>query len=95
MAFRFSATGPGSHTPDGCAVELYRQLPAESRRQLPAELAESLPIKRFIAADVARSAELPKRAGSKPGSWNASCPLSRAAPGGVLIHGLYAHTLCA
>ncbi|WP_342240188.1 class I SAM-dependent methyltransferase [Inquilinus sp. OTU3971] len=27
-AIRFTGTGPGAHTQDGCAVELYRRLPA-------------------------------------------------------------------
>ena len=33
---RFSGTGPGIHTQDGCAVELYRRLPADGEAEIVA-----------------------------------------------------------
>jgi SAM-dependent methyltransferase len=33
---RFTGTGPGAHTQDGCAVELYRRLPADGEAEIVA-----------------------------------------------------------
>jgi SAM-dependent methyltransferase len=35
-AIRFTGTGPGVHTRDGCAVELYRRLPADGEAEIVA-----------------------------------------------------------
>jgi SAM-dependent methyltransferase len=35
-AIRFTGTGPGVHTQDGCAVELYRRLPADGEAEIVA-----------------------------------------------------------
>jgi SAM-dependent methyltransferase len=35
-AIRFAGTGPGAHTQDGCAVELYRRLPADGEAEIVA-----------------------------------------------------------
>jgi hypothetical protein len=33
-AIRFTGTGPGAHTQDGCSVELYRRLPADGEAEI-------------------------------------------------------------
>ncbi|HEY9348562.1 MAG TPA: class I SAM-dependent methyltransferase, partial [Inquilinus sp.] len=35
-AIRFTGTGPGVHTRDGCAVELYRRLPHDGEAEIVA-----------------------------------------------------------
>ncbi|OWJ67346.1 class I SAM-dependent methyltransferase [Inquilinus limosus] len=35
-AIRFTGTGPGAHTQDGCSVELYRRMPADGEAEIVA-----------------------------------------------------------